>query len=240
MTDPALYGERADLYDSIYHWKNYPEDADRIAEILADLGVPDGSRVLEAACGTGAYLVPLARRYEIAGFDLSPAMLAIARRKLPGVELFEADMRSFEVAAPFDAVLCLFSSIGYLRDDADLRRAALRFAAAVRPGGVVVLEPWIDREDFHDGQPFLQTYESDDLKIARASVSTVRDDFAVIDMKWVVAGRGRSVETFDEVHELRFVPTAQMISIFADAGIRLRFREAGLSPTRGLLVGKRT
>jgi SAM-dependent methyltransferase len=240
MSEHALYGERADLYDAIYHWKDYPGEAERVAALLSELGVDEGARVLEAACGTGSFLAPLRDRYEVAGFDLNPAMLDVARGKLPGVDLFEADMRSFEVDEPYDALLCLFSSIGYLRDDADLRRTALRFAAAVRPGGAVILEPWIEREDFREGTPYLQTYEDDDLKLARASVSRVRDDFAVVDMKWVVARRDRPVETFDEVHELRFVPAARTIAIFADAGIRLRRHASGLIPDRGLLAGNRT
>ncbi len=240
MSEHPLYGERAGLYDRIYHWKDSEGEAVRLANVLAGLGVPDGARILEAACGTGAFLAPLAERYEVAGFDLSPAMLEIARGKLPEVPLFEADLETFEVDEPFDAILCLFSSIGYLRDDAALRRAAVRFAAAVRPGGAVVIEPWLELEDWTPGLPFLQTYDGDDLKIARMSVSSLRGDMAVVDFQWVCTGPGGPIETFEETHELRLMPRKKVMAIFADAGIRLRESTEETSSARGLLLGKRS
>jgi daunosaminyl-N,N-dimethyltransferase/N-dimethyltransferase len=240
VSEHPLYGDRAELYDLIYAWKDYAAEAERLVGVLGDLGVAPGARVLEAACGTGAFLGPLAGRYRVTGFDRSEAMLAIARRKLPDVPVFVGDLETFEVEEPHDAVLCLFSSIGYLSDDAALRRAALRFARALRPGGAVVIEPWIERDDFVDGMAHLQTYDGEDRKIARASVSSVRGEYAVVAFRWLVVGPGGPIESFDEIHELRFVPHRRIVEIFADAGIRLRSRAEGLLPNRGLLVGNRT
>ena len=141
MKKQSLYDDRADLYDKIYAWKNYSAECDKLRGLLAREGIREGSRVLEAACGTGNYLTVLTSRYRVSGFDKSEAMLAIARRKLPLADLFAADMKTFEVAEPFDAVLCLFSSIGYLKTDDEIADAARAFARAVRPGGVIVVEP---------------------------------------------------------------------------------------------------
>jgi daunosaminyl-N,N-dimethyltransferase/N-dimethyltransferase len=184
--------------------------------------------------------VHLAGRFAVSGFDRAPAMLAIARRKLPGVSLWEADLESFEVETPCDAVVCMFSSIGYLADDAALRRAAGRFAAAVRPGGAVVIEPWIARGDFVDGLAHLSVHDGDDVKAARASVSRVEGEFAVVEFAWAVARRGGAAETFTETHALRFVPVERMIGIFAERGIRLRETSSGADPERGWLVGRRS
>src|SRR5438105_138382 len=103
MDEHGMYGARAEYYDPIYHWKDYAADAVRIRAILAAEGVADGARIIEAACGTGSYLARLRDRYEVSGFDLSEDMLAIARRKLPGVALFRADMAEFAVERPADA-----------------------------------------------------------------------------------------------------------------------------------------
>ena len=54
-------------------------------------------------------------------------MLGIARHRLPGVPLHLADMRDFDLPERFDAVTCLFSSIGYLTtDDQHSGRGGLR------------------------------------------------------------------------------------------------------------------
>ena len=97
-----LYAERARLYDLIYHWKDYASEAERVRSILLDEGIPDGSRVVEAACGTGQYLGPLSRWYEVEGYDLHPAMVREAVGK--GLRASVADMREHRFQA--DAILC--------------------------------------------------------------------------------------------------------------------------------------
>ncbi|MCH9038335.1 MAG: class I SAM-dependent methyltransferase, partial [Chloroflexi bacterium] len=66
-------------------------------------------RVLELACGTGRITIPLAQAgINVVGVDLSPSMLAIARKKVAElseedakrVSLVEGDMRSFYVDTP--------------------------------------------------------------------------------------------------------------------------------------------
>ena len=58
-----------------------------------------GNSLLEAACGSGAITLALIRSgFKVSGFDLSPAMLAVANEKLEGldVELSLGDMRDFK------------------------------------------------------------------------------------------------------------------------------------------------
>jgi daunosaminyl-N,N-dimethyltransferase/N-dimethyltransferase len=236
--DRRIYGERAGLYDLIYHWLDYSGAAARLAEVLSAEGVPAGGRVLEAACGTGSYVRALAGRYRMTGFDVSEAMLALSREKNPDVPHFRADMANFTVDEPFDALLCLFSSIGYLHGEGALRSGLRCFARALRPGGVLVIEPWIARETFREGHVHLDTYASDDVKIARASHSSLRGELAVVDFHWVVARTGRGVEHFTESHHLWFCPRGTMTAALADAGFSARFRDEGLTPGRGLWVAK--
>jgi ubiquinone/menaquinone biosynthesis C-methylase UbiE len=69
-----------------------------------------GKRVLEIGCGTGRHTLKLARRgNEVVGIDLSPGMLAVARRTLHGhpVKLIHADFMAYDGFADrdFDAVV---------------------------------------------------------------------------------------------------------------------------------------
>src|SRR5947207_6179295 len=134
MRNESIYEARADLYDKIYSFKDYRREAERLRAILHDEGVADGARIVDAACGTGAHLACLREWFRVSGFDKNPAMLAVARRKLADVPLAEADLRDFELAEQVEAVLCLFSSIGYLHEEADLRQTAGAFARALVPG----------------------------------------------------------------------------------------------------------
>lgn len=91
---------------------------------------PGASSLLDVACGTGEHLRLLRSSFDRAeGVDIEPQMLAIARQKLPDTTFTEGDMRSFALERTFDAVTCLFSSIGYMANTAELNDAVANLAA---------------------------------------------------------------------------------------------------------------
>src|ERR671924_332792 len=97
--------------------------------------------VVELAVGTGRVAIPVARDTgkRVLGFDLSPAMLAVARERVAeagvDVELHEQDMRDFALDEPAALVYCPFRALLHLSNWPDRRRVFERVAAALRPGG---------------------------------------------------------------------------------------------------------
>jgi predicted TPR repeat methyltransferase len=75
---------------------------------------PRARTLLDVACGTGRHLEHLRREFDCQGLDLDEGLLAVAAGRLPGTRLTRADMTDFALGRRFDAVICLFSSIGYL------------------------------------------------------------------------------------------------------------------------------
>lgn len=62
--------------------------------------------VLDAGCGTGRVAIELARRgVEVAGVDVDPAMLEVARRKAPSLVWVEADLATLDLGRRFEVVL---------------------------------------------------------------------------------------------------------------------------------------
>ncbi|MEL6338877.1 MAG: class I SAM-dependent methyltransferase [Myxococcota bacterium] len=234
-----LYSICAQYYDPIYHFKDYAAEANRLHSLLQGRGVKDGACILEVACGTGNYLVALREWYDVAGLDSSEAMLEIASAKLPDVSLGLDDMVRFEVDHPYDAILCLFSSIAHLRSEEALRNAAGRFAAATRPGGLVLVEPFVTSEVYQEGRPWIDTYRSDDLHLCRAVVSERAGEHAVLDFHWLVVPRGASVQHLRERQVLWMCPRPTMIRVFEDAGFECQWLAADLNRDRELLVGTR-
>lgn len=95
-------------------------------------------RVLDVACGTGRITELLVREgfAEVVGCDVSSAMLAVAKRRVPNVEFFESDATSlpFEDDS-FDVVTC----IGLLMHlPATARVAVLKELARISRRPVVV------------------------------------------------------------------------------------------------------
>jgi demethylmenaquinone methyltransferase / 2-methoxy-6-polyprenyl-1,4-benzoquinol methylase len=97
--------------------------------------IPDGSRVLDVATGTGAVALELAKKgCEVVGLDQSAEMLAVAKRRLPQMEFVEASAEKlpFEDAS-FDAL-----TVTYLLRYVDDPGATLReLARIVKPGGSI-------------------------------------------------------------------------------------------------------
>lgn len=118
-----------------------------------------GKRLLDVACGTGKSFEPLlARGYEVTGCDLSPAMVAEAQRKWPGVaDVAVADMRELPWRAEFDLITCLDDAVNYLLEEDDLHAAMASMASALRPSGIAVFDANLIRtyrEDFAESFEF--------------------------------------------------------------------------------------
>lgn len=234
------YRDRADLYDRVYHAKDYESEARRVRQLLHNCGLDSDSRVLEVACGTGRHMEHLGKHFRMTGTDLNEPMLEIARQRLPDATFFAGDMAELTVDRPFDALLCLFSSIGYMHGEDRLHAAIERFAVALRPGGVVIIEPWLTRDEFVPGTPSLFTWEDKDLKIARACVVRADGPLSILEFHWMVARRGDGVERFSERHELWMFSRRQFLDALAAAGFQARHHSVGLTDSRGLYVGRKT
>ncbi|NRQ31660.1 class I SAM-dependent methyltransferase [Nonomuraea sp. NN258] len=237
-----MYGaDLADVYDAIYRGrgKDYRAEAARVAELIRQRR-PDAASLLDVACGTGTHLAFFGEEFgHVAGLELSADMLAVARDRLPDVELHQGDMRDFRLDATFDAVTCLFSSIAYMETEDELTAALGRMAAHLSPGGVLIVEPWWFPEDFIDGYVAGHVVTVDGRTIARVS-RTVRDGGrSVMDAHYVVASADSGVRHFTVNHANTLFPRKVYEAAFERAGLEVDHLEGGLSG-RGLFRGVRT
>ena len=176
-----------DWYEGFFEgeWLDYlaagdPEgNAEQVAFLAEQLGLGEGTRVLDLACGRGRIAIPLARRgCRVTGLDLSPRSLELARHgaATAGVdlELIHADMRDLDAAEKYEVVLNLFSSFGYFVDEADDERVVAAVSRALVPDGTFfidtinplalarILTP-VEIEEFADGTLLLERRRFDHL-----------------------------------------------------------------------------
>ncbi len=123
----------ARVYDELRHKPLDRELLDAVAADAAGLGP-----LCDLGCGPGHVARYLHQRgAEVRGIDLSPQLIAEARRLSPDIRFDVADMRSVPVAdATFGAVVAFYSLI-HLPDD-QLREAAAEIGRILRPGGVLL------------------------------------------------------------------------------------------------------
>lgn len=96
----GLFGGIADRYDRLNRIMSLSLDRRWRRIALASSMIPSGADVLDLACGTGDFSIETLRRFpdaKVTGVDISPEMLAIARRKLSGaadVAFLEGDAQN--------------------------------------------------------------------------------------------------------------------------------------------------
>ncbi|MGD9548331.1 MAG: class I SAM-dependent methyltransferase [Candidatus Krumholzibacteriia bacterium] len=126
MPDPWFVTAFGAHYPALYAHRDEAE-ADRCLDLLPRLAPLEGSGpaaglpLLDLGCGDGRHLVPLASlSVPVVGLDLSPPLLAGARRRLgdPGgassAALVRGDMRRLPFCdASLGGVLSLFTAFGY-------------------------------------------------------------------------------------------------------------------------------
>lgn len=99
-------------------------------------GIAPG-RALDAACGTGRHAGKLVELgHQVVGVDATPAMLSLARKKLPSVDFRRGQLENLPVQdGSVDLVTC---SLALTHVD-DLRPVFAEFARVLRPGGVAII-----------------------------------------------------------------------------------------------------
>jgi SAM-dependent methyltransferase len=127
-----VFTESAHWYDRFQAGKDYAGEAERITGLIRDVQ-PRARTLLDVACGTGGHLSYFRRVFTCHGLGLDGGLLEVARQRLPDVPLTRADMTGFDLAQRFDAVTCLFSSIGYTASVAGLRAATGVMANHLNP-----------------------------------------------------------------------------------------------------------
>jgi len=151
-------GKHAKLYDIFYKDKPYVDESVFVKQCLDDYGIEDTHRLLELACGTGSHAFILEKfGYEIVATDYSDDMLTVARSKAiqssSKVDFRLQDMRMLDLNdRPFDAVICLFNSIGYITTNGELHQVFQGVYRHLRPNGLFIFQFW------HAGA-FLRSYD---------------------------------------------------------------------------------
>jgi SAM-dependent methyltransferase len=143
MTSDSIY-DHPDYYDILFGWDRSKE-AEFYHRTLSRCGVGAGEPILEVACGTGHVASLLAQRgWQVTGLDISPGMLALLQERAAAervtIETLCGDMTTFATERRFTAAYNPMSSFRLLQEDPAADAHLRRMAAALRPGGVYVLD----------------------------------------------------------------------------------------------------
>ena len=139
------YARLARIYDRIMAHVDYDEWADYISSVFERFEIKV-TNILEIACGTGSLSLLLQKKhgYNITGMDLSKDMLKSAANKfiknrMP-MRFLAADMTSIPLKSKFDAVLCLYDSMNYLKNPVDFKKAVEEISKVTEDRGLFIFD----------------------------------------------------------------------------------------------------
>lgn len=140
----GFYQEISPYYDYIF-----PAGEEQL-KLISDIAGEPPKRILDIACGTGAYSVRLAKAgHDVWGVDADPEMIRLAGLKAAAnyvpVKFFAGDMLELDkglgsTGGKFDCIFCIGNSIVHLGSKDAIRTAVIKMKEQLVPGGSIVLQ----------------------------------------------------------------------------------------------------
>jgi ubiquinone/menaquinone biosynthesis C-methylase UbiE len=137
----------ADMAELLFDAEKIREAKAETAALIRLARLAKGSAVLDAACGVGRHSMEFARRgFSVTGVDITESYVREAARLaakagLKNAQFQKGELRDlFRFQGGFELVINLFTSFGYYQGAADNFEALRQMAAALKPGGTLVME----------------------------------------------------------------------------------------------------
>ena len=226
-------------YDALYVKEGeYAPEAAKVKELLTMHGAPPQGDLLVLACGTGGHIPYFKDDYKVSGLDLSEDMLDLAREKFPDIKFHSGNLIDFKLETDFDAIICLYGSIGFVKTVENLRASMKRIATHLRPDGLALITPWSTLEDFQD-LIVVDAADQPDLKIARMEQVRLKEPGMVEVTFHHLLGQNNEVTYHKQSMEIGLFSRQEYISAMTDAGLKVTEEYRGEDVRGGAYIGRR-
>lgn len=214
----APYTDLAGVYDRLMADIEYDDWAAFILRTAERRGFAGGA-LLDLGCGTGNATLPMWELgYEVEGLDASPAMLAVARRKLPGIAFHHGTFEEFSLPRRFHLVYSVFDALNNLLDEAAFSRCLTRVREHLVPGGVFMFDvntPTGLRELWQGG---VSEGWADDVYYRWTHSYDEATGLATVEAYCDTGAEASTQSAFTEVHQERGYAAADLVRLLAAAG----------------------
>jgi len=228
----------AKYYDQIYLTKkDYQKESETVKGVIKQFEKRQPKTLLDMGCGTGEHLKYLSSDFQCTGIDINRNMIRIAKNKVPNAKFKVANMINFRIKGKFDVIICLFSSIGYVQTFNNLVKTLENFYEHLNEKGLVIVEPWIFKNDFKKGYLALYTYEDEKVKLVRMATSKIVRSKWLIFMHYLI-GEKDEIRYVRELHKMLVLDYQDYVKAFESTWFKdVKFLKENLwDGCRGLFI----
>jgi len=129
-------------YHILYKNHDYKEAEDFLLKLIAELRLPEHSKIIDLACGKGRHSVFLNKMgFDVLGLDLSEQSINFDKEYQNSSLKFRVhDMRNPIEGEKTDAIFNLFTSFGYFDNEEDDRKVFRSVSDILKENGYFVLD----------------------------------------------------------------------------------------------------
>lgn len=237
MKSESPYSQLAPIYDALFLalGKDYLSESQKVNAYIQQYKKSSGNDLLDIGCGTGEHIKYLKNTYNVIGADISDEMLMLAKQKNPDVSFCIMNLLDFNFDQKFDAIICLFSAIGYLVTKENLDIAIRNVSAHLKKGGVFIVEPWYSPDEIERHLDIAEFGEKHGVKACRMRETQILGNIAESTGHILVSQNGH-VEYHISHHIFGLFSKNDFIGAFARYGIKICSMDFDLNG-RGLYIG---
>ncbi len=230
-----MFDETAAYYDLIYSNKDYQQEAKDIQAYLTRV-YPQAIHILDIACGTGKHAQYLSHHYKVDGIDINPSFIELASMRNPDGQFYCKNMMKFQLPEQYDVVLCLFSSIAYVKTFDALVDTLGQLLKHVKASGYLIVEPWFAPDTWESERYDMLIVEDETYKICRMSHSSREGLISILNFQYLISS-SQGIKHHKERHELGLFSTNNMLQAFQMARFNCEYDAVGISG-RGMYIAR--
>lgn len=224
-----VFQDYAYYYNAFYQEKDYATEAGQVDLLLKKYGC-NINKIINYGCGTGRHDIELAKMgYQCAGIDMSPLMIDIAEKNVKdeniNIDFSVEDIRNYEPAGKYDAVISLFHVMSYQNSNEDILKAFVAARKALDKGGLFLFDVWYGPGVLSD-KPAVRAkeVEDDNYKLIRIARPVMHDKSNIVNVCYevlVIDKKSNETKTISEVHNMRYFFRPELEFYLKAAGFEL-------------------
>lgn len=232
----TLFADYARYYDLLYRDKDYPAEAEYVAQLIRKFHTASKS-ILELGSGTGIHASLLAKKgFVVHGIERSEEMLTRAQAlvekitsKHDQLAFSPGDIRYVRLNKQFDVVISLFHVISYQTTNEDVAATFKTARHHLKPGGIFIFDIWYGPAVLTQRpETRIKRMADEKIEVTRLAEPFLHPNENIVDVNYHVFIRDfntDSVTELKETHRMRYFFKPEICNIAAQSGFDILHTE---------------